>query len=72
MKDLTYKSFYQVGPAEWIRLIEHVQRVFEDKYWLDDGLQEESIDEFVICVGGSDNESSSESSSDESDGSDSS
>ena len=53
-------------------VIEHVQRVFEDKYWLDDGLQEESIDEFVIRVGGSDDESSSESSSESSDESDSS
>ena len=49
------------------KLIEYVQRVFEDKYWLDDGLQEESIDEFVIRVSGSDDESSSESSSESSD-----
>ena len=48
MKDLTYKGFDQVGPAEWKILIERVQRVFEDRYWLDDGLQEESIDEFVM------------------------
>lgn len=54
MKDLTYKGFDQVGPAKWKKVIEHVQ----DKYWLDDGLQEESIDEFVIRVGGSDDESS--------------
>ena len=37
MKDLTYKGFDHVGPAEYI------QRVFEDKYWLDDGLQEEVL-----------------------------
>ena len=53
--------FEQVGPAEWKRLIEHVQRAFEDKYWLDDGLQVESIDDFIIRVGGSDDKSSSES-----------
>ena len=38
----------------------------EDKYWLADGLQGESIVEFVVCVGGSDDKSSSESSSEHS------
>ena len=73
VKDLTYKGFDQVGPAKWKNLIE---RAFEDKYWPDGGLQEESIDEsidkFVIHVGRSDDESSSESSSESSDESDSS
>ena len=27
-----------------------VQRVFEDKYWLNDGLQEETIEKIVIIV----------------------
>ena len=70
VKELTYRGFDQVGPANWKKLVEHVQRAFEDKYWRDDDLQEEYIDEFIIGVGGSDDESSSESSesSDESDG----
>ena len=42
-----------------------MERHFEGKYWLDDGLQEESIDEFLIRVGGSD-ESSNDSRSSES------
>ena len=42
---VTYKGFDQVGPAAWKKLIEYVQRVFEDKYWLDDGLQDESSTE---------------------------
>ena len=69
VKELTYRGFDQVGPANWKKLVEHVQRAFEDKYWRDDDLQE-YIDEFIIGVGGSDDESSSESSesSDESDG----
>ena len=71
VKDLTYKGFEEVGPAQWKKLVEHVQRQFEDKFWLDDGLQEESIDIFVIHVGGSDGESSSDSSSESSDDSDS-
>ena len=49
------------------KLVEHVERAFEDKYWRDDGLQE---DEFIISVGGSDDETSSESSSESSDESD--
>lgn len=68
VKELMYKGFDQVGPANWKKLVEHVQREFEDKYWRDDGLQEECIDEFVISVGGSDDETSSSESSDESDG----
>ena len=70
VKELTYRGFDQVGPANWKKLVEHVQQAFEDKYWRDDDLQEEYIDEFIIGVGGSDDESSSESSesSDESDG----
>ena len=43
------------------KLIEHVQSKFEDKYWFEDGLYEESVDEFIISAGGSDDESSSES-----------
>ena len=70
VKELTYRGFDQVGPANWKKLVEHVQRAFEDKYWRDGDLQEEYIDEFIIGVGGSDDESSSESSesSDEGDG----
>ena len=52
------------------KLVEHVERPFEDKYWRDDGLQEECIDEFIISVGSSDDETSSESSSESSDESD--
>ena len=44
------------------KLIDHVRREFEDRYWHDDGLQEEGIDEFSIRVGSTDDETSSESS----------
>ena len=49
-------------PEQWKKCIDHVRREFEDRYWQDDGLQEEGIDEFIIRVGGSDDETSSESS----------
>ena len=71
VKELTYRGIDQVGPTNWKKLVEHVERAFEDKYWCDDGLQEECIDEFIISVGGSDDETSSESSSESSDESDS-
>ena len=67
VKELTYEGFQKVGAERWKKLVEHVQLHFEDKYWVDDGLQEESIEEFVIRVGGSDDESSSDSSSESSD-----
>ena len=61
VKELTYKGFDEVTPERWKKLVEHVQREFEDRYWRDDGLQEEIISEFVIRVGDSDDETSSES-----------
>ena len=50
VKELTYKGFEQVVLAQWKKLINHVQREFEDKYWTDDGLQEEIVDEFVFLL----------------------
>ena len=61
VKQLTYQGFDEVTPEHWKKLVEHVQREFEDRYWRDDGLQEEIISEFVIRVGDSDDETSSES-----------
>ena len=67
VKELTYGGIDQVGRIdqagvmEWKKFIEHLQSVFEDKYWFEDGLYEESVDEFIIGAGGSDVESSSES-----------
>ena len=43
-----------------------MQREFEDKYWIDDGLQEEIVDEFCFFAGGPDDDTSSESDSSES------
>ena len=57
-KELTFKGFDQVGAEDWKKLIEHVKRKFEDKYWAEDGLLEEGVDEFVFCVGGPEDESS--------------
>ena len=67
---LTYSGIDQVGPANWKKLVEYVERAFEDKYWREERLQEEYIDEFIISVGGSDDETSSESNSESSDESD--
>ena len=39
----------------------YIESKFEDKYWFEDGLYEESVDEFIISAGGSDGESSSKS-----------
>ena len=61
VKELTYRGFDQVGAMERKKLIEHIQSKFEDKYWFEDGLFEESIFEFIISAGGSDDESSIES-----------
>ena len=39
-----------------------MQRDFVDRYWRDDNLQEEYIDEFLISVGGPEDETSSDNS----------
>ena len=65
MKDLTYEGFQKADLSLWKKLVKHVQCEFEYKFWVDDGLQEEHIEEFIIRLGGdSDVESSSESSGD--------
>ena len=69
VKELTYKGFELVDAENWGKLIDHVKRQFEDKYWEVDGLQEEAMEGFIIRVGGSDDDTSSSSSeSDESSG----
>ena len=43
VKDLTNSGINKVGPVQWKKFVKCVQKTFEDKYWLADGLQEESI-----------------------------
>ena len=67
VKDLTHVGFQKVDSSLWKKLVKHVQREFEGKYWVDDRLQEEHIEEFIIRLGGDgDDESSSETSGNES------
>ena len=67
VKDLTHEGFQKVDSSLWKKLVKHVRREFEGKYWVDDGLQEEHIEEFIIRLGGDgDDESSSETSGNES------
>ena len=67
VKDLSQEGFQKVDSSLWKKLVEHVRREFEGKYWVDDGLQEEHIEEFIIRLGGDgDDESSSETSGNES------
>ena len=67
VKDLMHEGFQKVDSSLWKKLVEYVRREFEGKYWVDDGLQEEHIEEFIIRLGGDgDNESSSETSGNES------
>ena len=48
VKDLTHEGFQKVDSSLWKKLVEHVWREFEGRYWVDDGLQEEHIEEFII------------------------
>ena len=50
-----------MGAEELNKLIKHVESDLEDKYWREEQLEEERVEEFIIHVGGSDNESSSNS-----------
>ena len=65
MKRLVHEGFDIVTPERWAKLVEHVIKV-EEKFWEADGLHEDAIEEFIICVGGSDSESDSDSKSESS------
>ena len=60
VKDLTYEGFKKVGPEQWKKNIEHVQKKVEDHFWEADNLQEEFIEQFMIHVGGESDESTDE------------
>ena len=61
VKELTYSRFDQVETVKRKKITEYVQHVFEDKHWCEDGEQQEKEDEINIHVGGSDDDSSTES-----------
>ena len=65
LEELTFNGFEQVGAEDWKKLIEHVRKKFEDKYWVEEG-----VDEFVFRVGGPEDESSGSESFRDSDDSD--
>lgn len=57
VKEVTHAGFHEVSAEDWRKLVKHTQEV-EDKFWEDDGLQETFGEEFIICIGGCDFESS--------------
>ena len=50
VKELTYKGLEQVGPAQWKKLIDHVQREFEDKYWTDMAYKKKVSMNFIFLL----------------------
>ena len=68
VKHMMHEAFQKVNSSLLKKLVEHVQREFEDKYCVDDGLQEEHIEVTGVhhSLGGDgDEESSSETSGNE-------
>ena len=64
---MKHDGFQKVDSSLWKKLVEYVRCEFEDKYWVDDGLLEDHIEEFIIRLGGDgDDEPSSETSGNES------
>ena len=59
VKDLMHEGFQKIDSSMWKKLVEHVRREFEGKYWVDDGLQEEHREEFIIRLDGDGDDESS-------------
>ena len=55
VESLVKEGFQHVTAESWRR---HVEEKVEDHYWQHDGLYEEQVDEFIIQVGGEDDDSS--------------
>ena len=51
------EGFQHVTAECWRSLVRHVEEKVEDHYWQHDGLYEEQVDEFIIQVGGEDDDS---------------
>ena len=49
VKELTLDGFTKVGPENWKKLVEHAIKI-EDKFWEQDELYEQYLDEFIIRV----------------------
>jgi hypothetical protein len=72
LKDVTMDIFSSVTRSDWKGYCSHVRKL-ETEYWEKDGLLEDTIDEFIIALGGDESDSSDsneeeeENSSDDSD-----
>ena len=53
VKELTFAGFSKVDPDNWKNLVEHASKV-EDKFWEQDWLHEQYLDEFIINTSNSD------------------
>ena len=61
VEKLVYEGISLVTPIRWKKIIEHTRNKLEDHYWDKDGLYELMIEDFIINVGNTSEESSSSS-----------
>ena len=61
VEKLVYEGISLVTPIRWKKIIEHTRNKVEDHYWDKDGLYELMIEDFIINVGNTSEESSSSS-----------
>lgn len=61
VEKLVHEGISLVTPIRWKKIIEHTRNKVEDHYWDKDGLYELMIEDFIINVGNSSEESPSSS-----------
>lgn len=63
LTDMAMEALNSVTPELWKKCCSHVQNI-EEIYWTTDGIVENAVDELVIRLGGDDDSTSEDSSSD--------
>jgi hypothetical protein len=57
LKDVTMDAFSSVTRSDWEGYCSNVRKL-ETEYWVKDGLLEDTIDGFIIALGGDESDSS--------------
>ncbi|KAJ4435188.1 hypothetical protein ANN_23764 [Periplaneta americana] len=57
LRDITTNAFSSVTGSDWLGYCNHVRKL-ETQYWEKDKLLENTIDEFIIAMGGAENDTS--------------
>jgi hypothetical protein len=58
LQELVLEATLQISREDWEGYCRHVEKLEEEKYWVNDGLMESSMEQLIISLEESDNENS--------------